>query len=94
MFDHGDLHASPIPPPHVNNEPLMLCYQVFNFDPTVAYELAFISYTITISFCFYRPSGTEDVVRVYAEAETQVCTINVEHSGTIPIKETIQLLSS
>lgn len=23
--------------------------------------------------CLFRPSGTEDVVRVYAEADTQVC---------------------
>lgn len=37
--------------------------------------------------CFVRPSGTEDVVRVYAEAATQAAADDLAHEAAMAVFE-------
>ena len=74
----------------VTNKSSITCSE----DETIAYTPAGLQNALNLAMaatpmgrCFVRPSGTEDVVRVYAEASTQTLADQLANAAVDAIKQ-------
>ena len=55
----------------------------------VVFFLNLLRESLSVGRCFVRPSGTEDVVRVYAEAETREQALSLAHEAAALVSEMV-----